>query len=65
MSETLGTGLVIVAVSAVLLMLYILGYSSGSGTVQQDAVRQGAAEWIVIDEQGNTEFRWKTKAACP
>ena len=33
--------------------------------MQSEAVQQGHAEWIVVDEQGSTEFRWKEAEAQP
>ena len=36
-----------------------IGWTSAKTDMRVEAVKAGAAEWVVVDEHGNTEFRWK------
>lgn len=30
-------------------------------TVRKQAIERGFAEWVIVDEAGSTEFRWKER----
>ena len=36
-----------------------IGKNSGRKSAHSEAVEHGVGEWVVVDEQGSTEFRWK------
>lgn len=44
--------------------IFLIGFLAGSGTMdtqwQKDAIKVGVAEWVA-DENGNAEFKFKTK----
>jgi hypothetical protein len=37
----------------------LTGFGIEEGKFKLEAVKSGHAEWVVIDETGKTEFRWK------
>ena len=43
----------------------LAGVAHERSRLQTEAVKQGHAEWIVVDGQGSTEFRWKEDEAQP
>jgi hypothetical protein len=48
----------IVGIFIVAIVIQIFGTSPGD--IRKEAVEAGVAEWIVIDSDGDTEFRWIT-----
>lgn len=56
---------VVVAVLVLFIALCVTGGLVGAGVgkdYQREAVRMGAAEWVVVDDEGHTEFRWTTES---
>lgn len=52
--------IVLIIVSVAVLFAVHGGRSIGIRETRAEAIKIGVAEYIVIDEHGNTEFRWKT-----
>lgn len=50
-----------------LLAGFSIGSFIGGSVIRQDyrgkAIKAGAAKWVLIDEYGNTEFKWNTEDA--
>ena len=46
---------------ALCVMSTFVGRGIGVTNMRQEAVKHGVAEWVVVDESGNTEFRWKAE----
>lgn len=38
-----------------------IGYGITSRYYKAQAIKHGAAEWVIINEGGDTEFRWKDR----
>lgn len=39
-------------------LFFMFGFMTGTSTMKQSAVKNGAAEWVA-DKNGNPEFKWK------
>lgn len=54
-------------VISILIMAFLIGLIIGTSAVKRDyrekTIKAGAAKWVLIDEYGNTEFKWNTEDA--
>ena len=52
--------LIVVLVAFVMSVFLIFGAALGISEMQSRAVKNGVAEWVVVDHNGNIEFQWIT-----
>lgn len=43
----------------ILFMVCAFGHSVATNALQSKAVELGHAEWVIVDSEGETEFKWK------
>ncbi|HPM74271.1 MAG TPA: hypothetical protein PLA71_00950 [Saccharofermentans sp.] len=40
-------------------LAFMMGVIAGQNVYRVEAIKRGAAEWVICDDQGNTKFVWK------
>lgn len=59
-TETITETIVLLIVVAVMFAIsFGGGYSAAENAMRIEAVKNNAAEWVIVDERRKTEFRWK------
>jgi len=47
---------------ALILAALVIGFDKGKRQIRAEAVRAGVASWVITDDYGTKEFRWKAVA---